>query len=434
MINKNRVLLVVMTVGLSFMLILRDVSGIGINKFLYLAFAVACMVLANYQTLVSMICFILPLVCGLPSTYIMLVAMILLVLKRGRVHLTAILLIVCLSMLEIIASFWYPNTDAANIVQYISFVGVLILLIHNTAELDYEQCVRMYLYGVLLLCTVIVVSTLRDAPRNWLDMFARGAFRFGAVDKEIEGAVALSLNANSLAYYSITGITCGVFMAERRKGLVRILYIAIAVFSAVAGFFTVSRSWLLVAALCLLLYIASKLRSPRQFLAMAGVLLVLIVLGAILTAQNPELLDGFVARFTADDMETGNQRTEIFSRYMGYYFGNPRYILFGTGVTQHLKVLKTTISMHNGTQQVLVCTGLVGFILYLCALVGPVLRAIKQGKRSFAGWLPLLGVVLFIQTIQFLNPMMLMLPYIIGVYALRAGAQEPTPVLSDKPQ
>lgn len=413
-----------MVIGLSLMLVVRDIGGIQLNKYLYLVFVVGCMALANYHTLVSMVCFVLPLVCGLPATYIMPCVLILLVFKRGRLRLTSIFFVVCLSMLEILASFWYPNANTPDIVQYISFVAVMILLIHDSVELDYERCVRMYLYGVLLLCAVIVVVTLENAPSNWLDMFARGTFRFGEVEKEFEGALNLTLNTNSLAYYSITGIACGVFLAERRKGVARGVYIAIAVFAGTAGFFTVSRSWLLVTALCLLLYIISKLRNPKQFFVLTGVLLLIVAVGTILVQRNPRLLDGFVARFTSDDIETGNGRTDVFWNYMEYYFSDPRYILFGTGVCQYRQVLKTTLSMHNGTQQILVCTGVIGFAIYMCALIPPVLQVRKKGKRPFAAWLPLLGTVSFVQTIQFLNPTMLMLPYIICVFALRAGGQE----------
>jgi len=430
MVKKNRNLLVFMTVGLGLMLILRDIYGVGLNKFLYFALVVGCMVVADYQTLVDMVCFILPLVCGLPGTYIMPCAVLLLIVKRGKLRLMSIVLVICLSLLEVAASFWYPSSNVPDLVQYISFMAVVILLIHDPAELDYEEAIRIYLYGTMLLCGVIVWATLQTAPRNWLDLFARGMFRFGAVDKNTDSAMALSLNANSLAYYSITGITCGILLAERRKGPVRVLYIAMAVFAAVTGFFTISRSWILIVALVLLLYILSKLRSLKQFLALVLVVVLLVLAFVVLINNNPTLLEGFITRFTEEDVETGNNRNQIFSKYMEYYFSNPRYILFGTGVTQYHAVLENAGSIHNGSQQVLVCTGFLGFVLYLFALGGPVLQARRQGKRPFIEWLPLLSVVAFVQTIQFLSPMMLMLPYIIGVYALKAGGQK-NEIISD---
>jgi O-antigen ligase len=331
--------------------------------------------------------------------------------------------VISLSLLEIVASFWYPTPDVPDIVQYISFLSVVILLIHERKQLDYAQGVQMYLYGVILLCGVIVIATLQDAPDNWFELFTRGAFRFGGLEKNEISGMALSQNANGLAYYSITGITCGIFMAERRKSSARVWYIILAVLAAVAGFFTVTRSWVLVVALLLLVYILSKLRTPKQFLALAGVLALLTVTCVIIVNNNPRLLDGFIARFTEDDVESGNNRVGIFWRYMELYFKNPRYILFGAGVTQYHEVLQTTGSLHNGTQQILVCTGIVGFILYMFALIGPVLQARKMVKGNFAAWLPLLGLVAFAQFIPFLNPMMLLLPYIIGVYALKAEGQ-----------
>ena len=85
MTKTDKYLLWGMVAGLSLMLILRDVSGMSINKFIYFGFAVALMAIASYQTVVYMICFMLPLICGLPGTYIMPCAWMLLVIKKGRI-------------------------------------------------------------------------------------------------------------------------------------------------------------------------------------------------------------------------------------------------------------------------------------------------------------------------------------------------------------
>jgi len=302
---------------------------------------------------------------------------------------------------------------------------VVILLIHEREQLDYAQGVQMYLYGVILLCGVIVIATIQDAPDNWFERFTRGTFRFGELEKNEISAMALTQNANGLAFYSLTGIFCGILMAEVCDGGARVWYIIFAVFAAVAGFFTVSRSWILIGGVCLLLYVLSKLRTPKQFFTLAGVLALLVVACVILFNSNPRLLDGFIARFSEDDVETGNNRSDLFLAYMEYYFSKARYILFGTGVTQYRQVLQSTRgAIHNGTQQILVCTGFVGFVLYLFALIRPVLRGRKQQKRTFSNWLPLLSMVAFLQTIQFLNPAMLMLPYVAGVYALQLTGQK----------
>ena len=128
MTKKDKYLLYGMAAGLAVMLILRDINGISVSKYLYLAYVVGFMAIANYQTLVNIICFILPLVCGLPGTYIMPCALVLLTVKRGRIKATQLVPILLILLLELVAALWYPKIDFALIVNYVSFAAVMIFL------------------------------------------------------------------------------------------------------------------------------------------------------------------------------------------------------------------------------------------------------------------------------------------------------------------
>lgn len=421
MTKKDRWLLFIMVAGLSGMLILRDINGISISKFIYFGFAVACMAIVNYQALLDMICFILPLMCGLPGTYIMPCAVALLLLKGNKVKPVQVIPVLIILVMEMFAALWYPSFQLAAIVQYVSFAGIMVFLIHDDTEIDALQCIKMYVCGLLLLCAVILVSTLMDAPSNWMRLFAAGKFRFG--DVHAGGlAMQLSLNANSLAYYSLTGITCGALLMEKAKGKNKLWYIIFIMFFAVTGFLTVSRSWLLVLGICLLLYVISKLHKPKHFLILLLVLVAIFVAVRYYFKQNPEMLASFTSRFDDVTEDGGGGRTQIFKKYMQIYLDDIRLMLFGTGVTQYNEVAGTAGAIHNGTQQILVSCGLGGFIFYMIVFITAVLKAKRSEKIPMVYWLPLISVVAFVQTIQFLNPMMLMLPFIIGIYALKAGA------------
>ena len=126
-------------------------------------------------------------------------------------------------------------------------------------------------------------------------------------------------------------------------------------------------------------------------------------------------------------MESGGNRTNIFRKYMEVFFVNSRFVFLGAGVTQTNAVTGMGASMHNGLQQILVCCGSLGFLLYMYALGTPVVKTCSKRKIPLVYWLPLLSVIAFTQTIQFLNPMMLMLPYAIGIYSLKS-AKDPSAV------
>ena len=100
---------------------------------------------------------------------------------------------------------------------------MMFAFVYEVADVDYMLCVKIFFYGVCLLCAVIMLNALSKAPSNWLTLFAKGQFRIGQTHMtEIEG-MALSLNANSLAYYSITGIACGILLVEKGSKKERML-------------------------------------------------------------------------------------------------------------------------------------------------------------------------------------------------------------------
>lgn len=419
--QQDRIQLTIMAIGLSVLLIVRDVLGIELSKYIYLAYVVTFLAVAQYKTMVYMVCFILPLVCGLPGTYIMPCALALLIFKKKHVNIWQIGMLLFVTCAEILASFWYPTLKIPNMVQYISFAGVMFYLIHDKTELDHLQCVKMYMLGVSLLCAVIITTGVMNAPSGWQDLFIKGWFRFGETQMdELEG-MKLTLNANSLAYYSVTGMCCGALLVEKVKGKDRILYLVLVFVSFAAGILTVSRSWLLILAICLFLYILSKAKYPKRFLAMAAVLALMLFAASWVVGSADEFITAFTTRLNDENMESGGERTELFAAYTTAFFNNIRVTLLGSGVTQYVDVLNMKQSMHNGTQQIVVCYGLLGFAVMLAALLKPIVGIRAKGKKDMICWLPLIGIILFVQTIQFLEPTMLMLPYIVGVFALKAG-------------
>lgn len=421
---QERVLLAVMAIGLVLLLIIRDVFGVELSKFIYLVYIVAFMVVAQYQTMVYMICFVFPLVCGLPGTYIMPCVLILLYVKQPRVVFWQIGMLFFVGAIELIASFWHSEIDIAAVVQYISFAGVMFFLIHDNTAMDHTLCIKMYLFGVCVLCGVIIATGVINAPSNWWELFSKGSFRFGETQMaELEG-MKLKLNANSLAYYSLTGMCCSALLIDRVKGKSRMLYIALFLLTAIAGYLSVSRSWLVCVGICLLLYILSKARRPKRFLAGFFVLVVILFGAAILIGDVSKLLEAFATRLNEENLETGGNRIQIFEKHMSVFMSDIRLFLLGSGASQKSIVSLGLASMHNGTQQILVSYGLPGFFVFLVALFKPVIAIRREKHHDLIAWLPLIGIILFVQTIQFLNPMMLMLPYVIGVYALKVGGME----------
>lgn len=420
----KQVIIYIALTGLVLLLAMRDILGFSLNKYLYAVYCIVLLVFIEYEDMFPVMSFILPLLWGLPGTYILLVAVALFIYKKGSVDTVFLSCNVLFLILEAFASLWYPEKDFIEIVGYLCTVSTLLILIQEDQGIDYERCLQCFVTGCTVLCGVIVICGLQNAPSDWMQRFAKGWFRFGETHGLGETGMTLKVNANTMAYYSIAGMACGLPLFQRCRSFGRRMVLgAEMAILLIAGFLTVSRSWVLVLTVMLLLLVNYSKQSPRLFFPMVIILTLAGMLGMIILIRNPELLEGFLTRASDDNMATGGGRTEIMIDYLRVFFGNFRYILFGMGVTQYNSVSGVGHAMHNGTEQILVCYGLIGCCLFIYAIIQPVSRFVGK-KIGLIYWIPLITIVLFDQTIQFINPDTLMLPYAAGVLALKFGEEE----------
>lgn len=417
--QTNKTMLVVFIAGLTALLCIRDILFVSLSKWILVAFCCLFAVGATYETLIYMLCFMFPLLCGIPSRYILLVFFSLLLIKKKKVDGRIISFLLYWIIKEIVAMFWVTQPGWVELMGYCTHICLMFYLILNEDVLNYKRCMDIYLLGTIALCGIITIRTLRTASSNWLFLFSNGWFRFGMADEKTSGMV-VELNANSLAYYAVTGLACGLFLFAEGKGKQRVLYGLAITVCLLTGLMTVSRSFLLVLALVLIWTLMVIPKNPQTAI---GILIsgVLIVCGGVWLLQSyPALLQGLITRLSDGNMSTGGGRSVLFARYLDAFLANPRLYFTGTGVTSYKEITGIYDSMHNALQQILVCYGIFGSILFYIGLLIPIVRCLRKNKGPWGmKILPLGAVVLFVQTIQFVNPEMLMMPYVIAVYCLR---------------
>lgn len=421
----RKLLLITFVVLLSSVLIARDVFSLSINKFILLGICSVFLFVADETTKISMIAFMLPLVCGLPSTYIFLV-IIALMLLRNRINTVTVVYFVVFIVLEFFALSFSEHTLDNEVVKQILFTCVFFLLLFTDERVDYFQCMKLYFVGSILVSFVISAYSIMRAPENWLSLFAKGWYRFGDQALEDVQGMTLRLNSNSLAYFSLTGMLQGFIIVTKAKGFSKVWAFLGVLFLAVAGLLSVSRSWLLVAAGCAFLLVCSQLKSAKGMLIMVGALGLATLTGLILQQVFPELFPGMITRMTSGSLEGGNGRVESSTMYLDLFFENIRLMLVGAGATYYRTSLDMMKATHNGTLQLLICYGLLGSSTFIYGLYLPLKRKLGEKREGLMNWIPLIGTVAFVQTIQFVNPCYLMLPYVISVYAVKAGREQST--------
>ena len=409
-------------IGLTALLTVRDIIGVSYSKFILVGFVLVFAIFCSHYDLATMVCFMFPLTWGLPYTYIFLGCIVLYWAKRRKIPAPSAVLLVLFFLLEVIASMFYPSNDYTRILKYISVLAIFLTFLYD-AEIDKVSCIKAFYYGSVILCAVILISTVKNAPSNWLYLFSRGWFRFGSKQAEDVEGMMLSVNANTLAYYSVVGITLSYCFIPSSKGKEKIFYIFALALFVVSGVFTVSFSWVIVMTLCTFLYVFTQTKSAKAMLFTGLGILLVVLITRIALSNTPELLTAFTTRLSKVDLATGDARTDLMLEYHNAFWDNPRFVFLGTGVTQYRQVTSNSNSFHNMIQQIFVSYGVIAGFVFFAGFLSP-LRKLGRHTTTLIDWLPMIAVLLFTQTIQFINPESLMLPYVIAFYLLSVRSTE----------
>jgi O-antigen ligase len=408
------------------LLLARDVFDFSFNKYIFVAIVLFFMLASSYLDSVYMFAFTMPLLYGLPNTYIMLVTLAILIMKRPKINARFLAAIIVFALLEIVATIGYMSFSWIDIIGYLCAMALFLIYVLGIEDIDPKKCVEMYLLGSVILCGIIIISGIKASPSNWLNAYATGYYRFGNIQVDENSGMTLKVNANTLAYYSIVGISmCLVLLKhfEHKQIKGKIIHVAYILLFVLAGILSASRTWVYLLVIVLVLFAVTQFKSIRggATFAVSAAAVVFVVMKAV--QRLPQLYSGLMMRLERGDVVTGNGRIEIFQEYFEGFFHNPRFILLGTGVTHANDAIGINKSMHNGLQQIIVFLGIVGATIFLITILRPVVQLIRE-RIKFIYWIPLIAVILFTQTIQFINPYNLMFPYAIALYFIMIGRKQ----------
>ena len=412
-------------VGLALMFAVEVLGGISLGDYIHTMWIGLFAMILPYEGILYIVSFLAPTCSLLPHfAHAFLVLLLILIIKKYVLlkHKTvgvAITLIILFTFWEIVAYAMYGVATINKVLGYASAVAILFWIIYDKSVSDYKKHLKIFILGSFVLCALALLNTIINYSGSWISDFLSGGMRLGGTANSEFNETDVSLNANALAYYSVTAIACYLcsFDGAKKRGLGKFSELLVIAVVAFVGMLTVSRSWLLITAVILLLFYFSRMR--QSLFNAKNILAIFAMVILVVWFVNSPFMEMFNARFEDDSADTAGGRTELFEQYFDIFFSNTRFMLFGTGVTNYTSVTQTATSMHNGAQQILVCLGLPMAIMFIIALAVPIFKAKRQKKIPLQYWLPAVAIIGFTQTIQFLNPNTYMVAYIMIVYALK---------------
>ena len=395
---------------------MRDINGVDTNKFILLGIVAIYAVIADYEHLMMLIAFILPLTNGLPGNFILPILCLLMVIKGGNIM--KVPRIVWFSFILIAVYEFIHYSSFAQSLEIPAFVGYssflfLILFIGGSydSRSDEVKNALSFCIGSVVMLTIILLNFNQLVGEDFLE----GSVRMGNVTDYLgEEMMTLRANPNNIGLFSIAAISIAFALWYYKKIPVWALAL-IAVPAFIGGVYSLSRTWMFAIVLFAVLFFVMR-RGSRNFSSI--IVLFLAVFGVVFffTRLNVSVLGAYDARFDSDTSTAGS-RTTLFLEYHKWMFDHPWALLFGTGALPYKEVTQIFNSTHNALQQVFISYGIPGFAFFIYLLV----RLLKKWrvKKERMVYVPILVIGFFLQSSQFLNPAYCAFPFIASFFILK---------------
>ena len=403
------------------LVLLRDVGDMSYSKYVLFAICTIPMFFLSYSNFIGLLSFLFALTFGIPSNFIFIVAVLIILLKGGPIKTKTLLYFAGFSLLTIADNLIYHgDVSTASYIGFFVRLFLLFVLINEESEnIDYNRAISLFAIGVVIMCLAILGYYLKT---NSLDDMLRFGTRLGDastyIDEGTEQGMKMNTNANNVACYCICAMGCcmNVFMKKRKAIWAFMFFVVFAL-----GMLTVSRAFILLGSLVFVAFVLIASRGHLQWYM--KLLFVAIVCVAIYYFLQSNFVSLFSNRFENESL-IGDSRGTIFSGYWEAFWADPASVIMGAGVYSHRDVLFKGQSTHNMFEQILVSYGLPGFILFVTYLFG----VFKKSYNAIVGskvvkeiaLITIVATITYQQTIQFLAPHDLMLPTIIGMFALNS--------------
>ncbi len=407
-ITKNRlqaICLVLLVAATAILLVMRDVNGTNVNKYIFVVFALIGAIALPLDKFTYLMCFFFPLYVGLPGNYITLIylAKFIPLLPRWKIKGSSLLAAIAIAMFTLLQNVFFEQMGLVPM-MIIPSVFLVLLLFSNLVELDSTKMALYFALGTTAVGLIMLFATLNEYEMTDLLNLST---RLGAANTEYtdEMIMNVSIDPNYFGMFALTVISTSMplLFQKRTPKLTKILLLASLVACVAVAFIGLSRTFLLV----LLVWVVLYLISQRNFKALA-LTVVLVALGAFLISTLlPDVLRALLSRFRDADVMTGNNRTEIIRKFLPMWLENLGSLLFGVGMFN--------CNVHCMPLQYLFGGGIV-LSSFMLLFAFTLFNGSRQ-RHTFSEYLPMLIVIALSFTLPMANLLNFMFPLIlVGLY------------------
>ena len=387
-------LMIFATVFVCVGLILRDVVGININKYLFLLVVAVPIFTLTTNRFLTFTSLIIPLYVGLPGNYISICILLRLLYEflagRIRYDFLAFFLSIVAAAFLFLQNIFYNYIEIYYMMGALDFLILLLLSYAILQHNETENAIVAFLVGVAATGSIMLINTLQYYD---IQDLMNSATRLGDTNKiymNSESGMVVTIDPNFYGMNVIAAASAGINLlftvkTTRTKKVVVIGLSGAALIFALIG---ISRAFVLVLVLWGILLIMAQGKAKNFLTA----LIVAIVFMAIFYAFFPTVIEGILNRFAEADVAGGNGRINLINKYYKMWVENIGTMLFGIGLYN--------CHTHSTPFLYLFGTGIIGAIVIL----GWFLRIIRAScwrgpKAGLRRWIPFVVTFVMFSTI-----------------------------------
>lgn len=305
-------------------------------------------------------------------------------------------LIILIVMIEIVD--YIVFSTFSNEFIYLALYMIYVTYVINTKRyVDHEkECITLYALSTI---TAVLMVIIREIIALGLDYIMVYNVRFGA--NEVNSAVT-SFNSNELGLYCGVAIAALLVLYQTEKKTYDLI---IAVCLTLLGLVSVSRTYILIVLFIWLLFLLKAGANPK--ILIATVILIGVAVFAIMRffpSFSEWILKYYEQRSNAGIFDGFGGRSAIMKDLFDYVFDGIWPLLFG--YSEMYVGLLGVGGAHNGLQEMMVCWGIVGFVVASCWIISLFLQVRKISSMNITRklkkfkYLPFGVFMLFVQTLQ----------------------------------
>ena len=247
-------------------------------------------------------------------------------------------------------------------------------------------------YTLSTIASVIIV-VLREINLYGMQYITTYNVRFGA---NTDGLMVTNYNSNELGLYCCIAVAIMLsisFIKNDRK------YLVVCIIASIVGFFSISRSFMLVLAIIWIVYLVRSGINAKMWVV------ILVVIGItifIIGKFFPDLSNWLVKYYETRSLEARTDgfggRISIFETLINASFDN--IYVFLCGYSELYTSVLGTGAAHNGIQEIVISWGLTGLFTALYWIYNLVTAWRAKNTFRYLGYLGFVGFFLYIQTLQ----------------------------------